>query len=527
MRHSKVEIVENINVGDRKILKYISIIGAILVILLFYFNQHNILVDKVNSIKNVHSIIYGLFIMITIALIISILKNNYKLERLFLMIIIPIGLIYTLLIPPGIVPDEWVHMYSAFSLSSQIMQKETNDQVTMKVEEYELYSRQVTIPDDGYYDYVYNNIFSISDNNEYMNIEVDSVSFGQIFAYFPTTIGVTFARILNLGGVITAYVGRLFNFIYYTIITYFALKKIPFGKLLLFVVTMLPMACHQMFSLSYDAVLNATSFFCIAYGMFFVYQSDKIEKKDIAFYSLGSLILLTVKGSAYAFILVIPILAKYFNPNGYEIAKRTKIIIFIIVITCIVLLNFRSFISTGTTSSLGTVSGENLVPWSGTPSYTLSSLLTDIPGTIMLFINTFIEKGVWYINTAIGSELGWLNILMPTWTINVWIGLLIISSFSEKSNNEVFTYEHKLLYFLIAAAVILVVMLAMALAWTPAGYQWIEGVQGRYYIPIIYLLLIWLQNTKIYLHDKIVKIVTIIIPIMAMISIYNLIPLVL
>lgn len=527
MRHSKVEIVENINVGDRKILKYISIIGAILVVLLFYFNQRNILVDKVNSIKNVHSIIYGLFAVIAVILIISILKNSHKIEHLFLLIIISIGLIYTLLIPPGIVPDEWTHMYCTFSLSSQIMQKETNNQVTMRVEEYELYSRQVTIPDNGYYDYVYNNIFNISDNNEYINIEVDSVGFEQIFAYFPTVIGVTIARLLNLGGVTTAYVGRLFNFIYYTIVTYFALKKIPFGKLLLFAVTMLPMTCQQMFSLSYDAVLNATSFFCIAYGMYFVYQSDKVEKKDILLYALGGLILLTVKGSAYAFILVIPILAKYFNPNGYEIAKRTKIIIFIIVITCIVLLNFRSFISTGTTSSLGSVSGENVVPWTGTPSYTLASLLSDLPGTITLFINTFIEKGIWYINTAIGSELGWLSILMPTWIINVWIGLLIISSFSEKSNNEVFTYEHKLLYFLIAAAVILVVMLAMALAWTPAGYQWIEGVQGRYYIPIIYLLLIWLQNTKIYLHDKIVKIVTIIIPIMAMISIYNLIPLVL
>ncbi len=105
--------------------------------------------------------------------------------------------------------------------------------------------------------------------------------------------------------------------------------------------------------------------------------------------------------------------------------------------------------------------------------------------------------------------------------------ILIISTFTEKSNNEVFTHEHKILYFFIAATIILIVMLAMALAWTPAGYSTIEGVQGRYYIPIIYLLLIWLQNTKIYLHDKIVKIVTIIIPIMAMISIYNLIPLVL
>ena len=525
MRHSKTEIVENINVGNRKIQVYISVVSAILVILLFYFNQRNIL-DRTNSIRNVHSIIYGLFTVIAVILIISILKNNYKIERLFLMVIIPIGLIYTLLIPPGIVPDEWTHMHCTFSLSSQLMQKETNNQITMRVEEYELYSKQVTVPNIDYYDYVYNNLFSIGENNEYMNIEVDSVSFKQFLAYFPTIIGVIIARLLNLGAVTTVYMGRLFNFIYYIIVTYFALKKIPFGKLLLFAVTMLPMTCHQMFSLSYDAVLNATSFFCIAYGMYFVYQSDKVEKKDILLYALGGLILLTVKGSAYAFILVIPILAKYFNPNGYEIAKRTKVIIFLIVITCIVLLNFRSFISSGTTTPLASVSGENLVPWSGTPSYTLSLLLSDIPGTIILFINTFIEKGLWYINTAIGSELGWFNILMPMWVVNIWIGLLIASSFSEKSNNEVFTYEHKVLYFLIAVAIILVVMLAMALAWTPAGYRWIEGVQGRYYIPIIYLLLIWLQNTKIYLRDKTVKITIISIPIMAMISIYNLIPLV-
>ncbi|MFR2769338.1 MAG: DUF2142 domain-containing protein [Thomasclavelia sp.] len=148
-----------------------------------------------------------------------------------------------------------------------------------------------------------------------MNIEVDSVSFEQFFAYFPTIIGVIIARLLNLGAKLLhcRYKWDVYLiFTYYIIITYFALKKIPFGKLLLFAVTMLPMTCHQMFSLSYDAVLNATSFFCIAYGMYFVYQSDKVEKKDILLYALGGLILLTVKGSAYAFTLVIPILAKSF-----------------------------------------------------------------------------------------------------------------------------------------------------------------------------------------------------------------------
>ena len=154
-------------------------------------------------------------------------------------------------------------------------------------------------------------------------------------------------------------------------------------------------------------------------------------------------------------------------------------------------------------------------------------MLENIPGTISLFLNTFVQKGWWYINTAIGSELGWLNILMPNWIINSWLGILLFSAIAEQSHREVFTSEHKLLYFLISFGVIFIVMLTMALAWTPMGYEVIEGVQGRYYIPIIFLLLICLQNSKFYLKKNIVKILLVVIPIMSVISIYNIIPLVL
>ena len=287
------------------------------------------------------------------------------------------------------------------------------------------------------------------------------------------------------------------------------------------------MASHQMFSLSYDTIINSASFFCIAYGMFFVYQSSEVELKDVIVYGLSGILLLANKGSAYAFILVIPILAKYFNPNGEPYAKKTKIIIFLIVIICIILLNYRSFLSNDQTSSIGTVSGESVVPWAGVPSYTLSGMLSNIPGTIQLFLNTFVQKGSYYINTAVGSLMGWLMIPIPTWVINSWIGILIVSAFVEKSDRDVFTHEHKLLYFLISLGVILVVMLAMALAWTPSGYAVIEGVQGRYYIPIIFLLLIPLQNSKLYLNQKLISFLLVIIPIMSAITVINLIPLVL
>ena len=74
--------------------------------------------------------------------------------------------------------------------------------------------------------------------------------------------------------------------------------------------------------------------------------------------------------------------------------------------------------------------------------------------------------------------MGWLSIPIPNWIINSWIVILIIVPFAEKSNNEVFTHEHKILYFFIAVTIILIVMLAMALAWTPSGYSTIEGCKG-------------------------------------------------
>ena len=40
---------------------------------------------------------------------------------------------------------------------------------------------------------------------------------------------------------------------------------------------------------------------------------------------------------------------------------------------------------------------------------------------------------------------------------------------------------------------------------TPLGYDHIEGVQGRYYIPIIYTIIIIINNKKICLKEKIYK----------------------
>lgn len=502
-------------------LKVIIGIIALVTIVAILITSKNIYGNEQGSFGLVFSFIVLLIVLMLGLLIRETVFKDIKFTNIYIILIIPIGIIYTLLIPPGMVPDEWLHMQNVLDLSSQIMRLEDNDKVVIRETENDLYSKQVTTVDKTYYQYVYDNINSMGADNDYVEIDVVNTNFGQIFGYFPAVIGILISRLFHFGGVLTLYVARLFNFSFYVTLTYFALKKIPFGKLAMFCVFMLPMSSHQMCSVSYDSIINASAAFCISYGMFFVYQANKVKLVDLVAYGLSGILLLTIKGSVYAFILIIPILARYFNPNNEKIATKIKVIILLTLVITILLLNYRAITSTNTISTIESVS-QSLVPWSGTPSYTLTYFISNIPEAIKLFLNTFIEKGSWYIDTAIGSELGWLNIMMPGWILSWWKGLLIASAFTEEMDNEVLTFRHRSIYLFIALAVILVVMLAMAIAWTPMGYNYIEGVQGRYYIPIVVLLLFLFFNKRFYLNDNIKLILIASIVIMSVLSVLQL-----
>lgn len=113
-----------------------------------------------------------------------------------------------------------------FSLSSQLLGKEIDGKVTMRESELNFLSKQVINPAKGYYDFIYNNIIS-TDNSAYIHTEIDSFGITQLFAYFPAVLGITFARILHFGVVTTVYFGRLFNFIFYILLTYLSIKKYP------------------------------------------------------------------------------------------------------------------------------------------------------------------------------------------------------------------------------------------------------------------------------------------------------------
>ena len=96
-----------------------------------------------------------------------------------------------------------------------------------------------------------------------------------------------------------------------------------------------------------------------------------------------------------------------------------------------------------------------------------------------------------YINEAIGSKLGWLEISVNPFIITSFIVLLILATISEKNTLE-FKWKSKIWLLLIILAISLLINVAMYVSWTPVGANIVNGVQGRYFTPILILALLCL-----------------------------------
>lgn len=99
------------------------------------------------------------------------------------------------------------------------------------------------------------------------------------FAFFA-------ARALNINIIYGIFLGRILNFIFFLILSYLAIKKIPFGKLIYAVYMLMPMNLQQVASISPDAFINAILLYYIAFSIYMIFKKDKLNKKEIILYVL-------------------------------------------------------------------------------------------------------------------------------------------------------------------------------------------------------------------------------------------------
>ena len=429
-------------------------------------------------------------IIILANMIINIYVYRKKLEKLWLTFVIPIGIIFLMFVLPNHVPDENAHIYRAYDMSKgNIIVK-----VDSETNKNSYIPKQMTeeiLRSDSTYLMLMQNLEKKTDYND----EVKTFNGAQAYSptlYIAPAIMFFISRFLDINIIVGIYLARLSNFIIFLLGGYFAIKKIPYGKLLLATYCFSPMCLQQAISVSADSIINTTAILFIAFTLYLAFKDKIITKAEkIIYVILG--ILLAVAKFVYIPILFISLIIlrnkKQENKDKYKLIATTIIAgIILAVIWYIISMQYVDIRTYIIENGINTV--EQI-------KYILSNPIE----YLKTLKNTFHDQGEFYIYSFIGNYLCQFTVTVPNLTILAYIILLILSPFFEEHKYSINKKEKIWSVFLTLATIILV-MTALYLTWTPIGASVIEGVQGRYFFPCMIVLLICLCMKNNYIKLK-------------------------
>ncbi len=404
-------------------------------------------------------------------------------EDLFLALAIPIGTLFFLTIVPGMVPDEPFHYNIAYQMSKG----------NFLLNKYKVYELK---PDIANYIEIKESIVNSTPIGLVHKDGLYRVGGYSQLLYLPAAFGMAVAHIFNVSELFAIYAGSYCNFLVFLVLGYYLIKYIPFGKLLAIVYLLTPMNLQQVTSVSCDALINMTCLLFIAYVLNLKYSKEDLELKNGIILGILALFVVNSKFSYFPLLLLLLLLKDKvrFKNRKYNLKVIIPIIVFLVLsIACYIYIRQINMTHTigGTISNKGNIVGGNYSK--------IGYLLLQPLNIVYLGFNTLITHFDFYITSFVGRRLGWLDVYIPEILIYLYLTILILSCLVEKHKNET-TVKDKALMIFTWIVNMTVIIGALYLGFGSARNLRIDGVQGRYFIPINFLLLLCLCNKKHYIH---------------------------
>lgn len=423
---------------------------------------------------------------ILIALFIRILKfKDLRMEYLYLNLAIPITLGYALMMIPNYVADEPVHFIRAYNLVDDNILS-TDSKVYLP--EHFVYYGLGRLKD-------YSNLRdSVGQAINYggKRVKVSSAAGYSFPLYFFADIGVLIGKLFSLPVIVTYYLARICNVIASVVLGYFIVKLLPFGKNVALIYLLNPMYLHQAGSVSADAMVNV---FCL---LFMAVVLNYRKKEQFNKLEMGALfVCIVLLGFAKYIYIPLVLLLVLLIENRKRMPSKVKK--GILISTCLAILIcgwflFSMYLLPEATREPVTVGdGISDVNMIGQLKY----ILTHPIYTIKTILYTFHLMIGDYVDMFFGLRLGWLNINVRSYLIWPYLLALFSAPFIYlKDEKNYFSVKEKWICNIIGVIICFLVILSMWLCWTSIGSMPVQGVQGRYFLPIILLILLTLVNRK-------------------------------
>lgn len=429
--------------------------------------------------------------------------RKVRIETLFLVSILFCGLIYNVMLTPQMVPDEAKHIDMAYRYSNELLGYPSLGDTKCLMRADDAAMEFTSSPSLKNYYNIYHGLFSRVSSKNMVEAEVNSNIEGSILFYWPAVLGMSFARILGLGTVPMLLLARYLNLLVFALLAWMGMKRLPFGKTTLFVLAMLPINLQQCTSFSHDAMAHGIIFFYSCLMLEAIFGGRKMNGQKLALMELAVLFLLYCKGGSYAPLALLPLLIPVAN---YE-SKRAKVIstsALLGIPALAFIMNHMQTVSgmVSTTAATSVVSvGDGSAYLTG---YTIGYFLNDPLEFVYMMVNTVFDKAGFYLESLVGYKLGWVEIETSEVVVILFLFLLFLSNCEcrEEAGVRISAFSRFWMIFLCMGCAGLI-LIGMLLEWTPMGYVSVEGVQGRYFLPFMMILLTALKNRNLILNRRI------------------------
>lgn len=405
--------------------------------------------------------------------------KKWKIEKIFLILAIPIGLLYMLAMPIGRVPDEDAHFARIYEIATGHLVSDTDDHgMPGTLEDSNINIIKNMSKSTIHYSELPTYASFYADSGEQVFINTSSYNYN-IINYFPQVAGMWLGNTLHLPLLISCYIARLFNLIVCTMIIYFSIKYIPFLKKGLMFIAFLPITMQEICSLSADGMSIVTAIALISFVLYSIYSlKNQFTKKHFVAMSLLCIVLCLCK------IIYAPICLLLFAipKERFGNIKRKLFTIFGLGIFCAALMIGWLIMA----PSLVSVSDSSLQT---------ASIIQHPIRYLGIIINSMLTNSGIYISGIFGGYLEWFNVdLSFLYVICTYTVFIIICSEARREWFISKTFRNISIF--ICTTVVLAAFTIMYTQWTKNGEVIIDGVQGRYFLPIILLVPILCLSTK-------------------------------
>lgn len=453
------------------------------------------------------------FLVIMAAVLITVFAVYYmlfirpcRIENVFLVTVLAVGTIYGFLITPYMVPDEEYHIDMAYRYSNVLMGYGSAPDFTC-LKRYEDAHRVLTsAPSVKNYFHIYDNLFSTAEDTHLEQVAASGNTGAMLFMHLPGVIGIILARVLQLGEVPLLVLGRWLGLLAFALMVYLGMKKLPFGKATLFLISIMPVTLQQVNSFSYDSVTLGCAFLYTCYVLYMAYSEEKIKIRDMALLCILGIALVYCKQGAYSpfvFIFLLIPMKKFAGKKTYlySMLGLAGAMILTFINKNLAVLTYvpdtSDYIS-DTMQAAGEAAGQAAA---FIPNYSLGYILQNPKAFLDVMTNTLFDRTDFYVQSLVGQQLGWVEILLSNLVVIVFILLIAFSLFRVRGEKQYLTVGNKWWIVFVCAVSFGLIMVGMLTQWTPITGTYVEGVQGRYFLPFLFILVLVGRNSKIF-HDK-------------------------